>query len=362
MKKIRIAVADGDPFYLKQLVSLLVKSTQGFEVYSFGKQESLEHFLSGGDPVDILLVSEDMRSGTTDGCSAVKVLLSEGAAAEPPEGYGSVQKYQKTASLIAEVLLIYGRKSGRGEDFARGDRETRVIGVWSPVGGSGKTTIALLLSQQLGMARKKVFYQNWERVNSTRGILPDEAQIGLSEILVDICGGERSVGLRIVSKMAPPTRLGFSYVAPAESALELDELSLEEQKSFLRTLGELDQFDAVILDFESELSGEKRELLGMCQRLVVPFLPDAVSMNKLMGLFHEASLHMDLAQLLERALFVGNRVSQEAQPYLERLGLFQKCAPVAMLPWSRQIADVRTALLSGEGGGELRLVADMLMK
>lgn len=362
MKKIAIAVADDDPYYLKQLVGLLVKSTQGFEVYSFGKQESLEHFLADGEPIDILLLSENMRSQATDSCSCTKILLAEGQDAEAVEGYDAVQKYQKTASLMAEVMLIYGKKSGNEAEFVRGDSETRMIGVWSPIGGSGKTAIALALAQQLGMVHKKVFYQNWERVNSTRGILPDEAQLGLSDVLVDIHGGERGVGLRIVSKMAPPTRLGFSYLAPAESALELDELSLEEQKSFVRTLGEMNQFDAVILDFESELSAEKRELLGMCQHLVVPFLTDALSVNKLMGFFYEAGLHMDLANLLGRAIFVGNRFSLEAQPYLEELGLFQKCSPAAMLPWSRQMADVRTALLTGECGGELRLVADMLMK
>ncbi len=91
MKKIGIAVADGDGFYLKQLTNYLVKTEQAFEVFAFSRQDSLTRFLNSSDrKPDILLISEDMRCEASDQCGVeAKILLSEGVQ-EEIAGYNSV--------------------------------------------------------------------------------------------------------------------------------------------------------------------------------------------------------------------------------------------------------------------------------
>ena len=363
MKKISIVIADEDGFYLKQMTGYLVKSTQySFEVYSFSRQESLSRFLEeGSQRADILLLSENMRCAAADRCQAdAKVLLTDGGC-QAPEGYELVQKYQKTAGLIGEVMLIYGKHSGKADGLAQGGKKTQFIGVYSPVGGSGKTTIALLLAKALGARKKKVFYQNCERIDSTRGLLPAEARISLSDLLVAVHSEEPGVGLSILSKMYTAPDMGFSYVNPPDSSLEFNEVALDEQLALLGELGRIGQFDYVILDFESELNSDKLRLLELCDRIVMPFLPDMLSLNKLAQFVRETGLREELADLSGKLIFAANRVGPGMEGYLRQQSILQTCVPAAMLPLSEQLANPGTILRGGpDGTACLSAVADRL--
>lgn len=361
MKKIKMVVADEDAFFLQQLTGYLVRTSQSFEVSAFGKRESLDRFVEE-ETADILLVTEGMRDTCTDACSAgVKCLMVE-EDQEPPEGYHTVEKYQKTSALLAEVMALYSTKSGCGDALARGDRSTRVVGVYSPVGGSGKTTLALLLSRELGVSGKKVFYQNWEGLDSTCGMLPPEAKLSLSDVLVSVRGGEKGIGLRVVSGMCSSQEWGFSYINPRESSLELGEITPQEQMELLRQLADLGRFDVMVLDLDSTFSTERLELLTLCDWVITPFLPDAVSMNKLRQYFRESKLRGGLNGLLEKTLFVANRVGPEAMAALERGGVFQTFVPAATLPPSPVLADVSAALRSGGAATWMHGLADQVMR
>ncbi len=361
MKKIGIAIADGDSFYLKQLTNYLVKAEQSFEVYAFSRQDSLTDFLTSSErKPDILLISENMRCEASDLCRIeAKILLSEGVQ-EETTGYDSILKYQKTAALVGQIMLIYGKRSGKGDKLVSGNRETKFIGLYSPVGGSGKTTLSLLLANRLGVRKKKVFYMNMERVDSTRGFLPAQAQIGVSDLLVAVHAKEKTTGLSLLSKMCQSQQFGFSYVNPPESSLEYNEVSIEEHLELLREIESLGQFDMVILDFDSELNQEKLQMLDFCDKLVVPFLPDAMSLNKFMQFFREMELREELSGLEKRMIFVGNRIGQGVEDYMRRCGVYQKCAPVVLLPVSGQLANPMDALVNSNAQTGLEVIAEQL--
>jgi len=356
MEKLNIVIAEKDSFYLNQLANYILKSAQPFEVFTFSRQDSLERFLRQGEErIDILLLSEEMRCAAADGSSAgVKILLSE--SEQEAEGYGLVKKYQKTSSLLSEVMLLYGRSGGKKSRLLRGDRDTCFVGVWSPAGGSGKTTLALLLAHQLGLLRKKVFYLNYERVDSTRGLLRPEAGIGVSDLLVALQSREKGVGLSVLSKMCTPPKLGFSYVNPPESSLEFNEVALEEQLALLEELE--GRFDFVVLDFESELNGEKLELLDQCDEILAPFAPDALGVEKLLRFFREAELRQELSAMAGKILYVANKLGSGGEEYLRQRGVYGKCHPKAKLPLCGELANLETALLNGYDAS--RLLAGVL--
>lgn len=345
MKKIHIIVADEDDIYLKQLTGYFVKSTRSFEVSSFNQQESLARFLERGEEkVDILMLSESMRCAASDACAAsVKLLLSEGEQGES-DGYSVIQKYQKTADLVNDAMLLYGKASGQADRLVHGDRKSQFIGVYSPVGGSGKTTVALLLACELAAEKKKTFFMNCEHVDSTRGILPALAKISLSELLVAVHSGESGVGLNLFAKMYTHQKLGFSYVNPLDSSLEWGEIPVEERVLFLKELEKTKQFDNVVLDFDSELNMDKLRLLQMCDQIVVPFLPDAISLNKLIQFFREMKLREELAEMSDRFTYVGNRMAPGMENYLRQCGLYEHCVPALLLPASEQAANLGAVL------------------
>ncbi|MFP3489035.1 hypothetical protein R0K20_15640, partial [Staphylococcus sp. SIMBA_130] len=79
-----------------------------------------------------------------------------------------VFRYQRLNQLISSILAIYyERNQSAGKLLAR-SKKTKVITVYSPIGGCGKTAIATNLSKQLALNHAKVFYLNLELLNTTR--------------------------------------------------------------------------------------------------------------------------------------------------------------------------------------------------
>lgn len=303
MRKIKIAIADADTIYLDRLTGYFVKSAPNFEVFSYTSQDSLAQALADGpDNFDILMVDEEMRCPAVERCNvALKVLLSDGIK-EAKGDFQALSKYQKTADLVTSLTLLYANASGREEDFSTGKGRARLIGVYSPIGGSGKTTLSLALAYVLGRRRKKVFYLGVERVDSVCGILSNEAKMSLSDLLVAVHGHESNIELQILSKLYADPKLGFSYVAPPESSLELNEISLDEQLELLDILSKLGQFEFVVLDFDSELNGEKLRLLNRCDQIVVPIVADLMGANKLLRFCREGELRGEVRSLWDRFL------------------------------------------------------------
>ncbi|QGS68934.1 AAA family ATPase [Oceanobacillus sp. 143] len=64
------------------------------------------------------------------------------------------------------LAIYYDRNQTAGKYLAR-SKQTKVLSVYSPVGGAGKTTIAVNLSKQLALNNAKVFYLNLELINTT---------------------------------------------------------------------------------------------------------------------------------------------------------------------------------------------------
>ena len=337
MIRLRIAVADEDRDYLKQITNYLIKGEMKPEVFSFSRQERLIQFLST-ETVDILLLSVNMRCEETDtNRSAAKILLTE-SSLDVVDGYITLPKYQKTTNLINSVMLEYGKFSGKGDSIAHGNRNTHFIGIYSPIGGSGKTTLSVLIAQAIAMEGLRVFYQNCEKINSLKGIMPDNAQISLSDLFVYILAGE-NMGLELLSKMSTPPELGFSFVNPADSSLEWNELSIDKRIRLLTVISEVSQFNYIVLDFDSELTEDKQQALLLCDHIVMPFLPGWVSLNKFKQFYGEMERgFLDIPT--KKLICVGNQCDSRVQEYLKRNGDMERFQPMTFFPPSQEFADI----------------------
>jgi hypothetical protein len=148
MAKINIVLADSDELYLNRLTNYFIEKTSTFDVCSFTSKVSLLKYISdGGHKTDVLAFSEDLMDEAISAADIpAKILLSDGTFSRLTVA-DTVHKYQKAEKIVNDILLIYAEKSGRLEAVSSGDKKTKVIGVYSPVGGAGKTTVALALAQ-----------------------------------------------------------------------------------------------------------------------------------------------------------------------------------------------------------------------
>ena len=303
MAKINIVIADSDELYLNHLSEYLIEKSGQFDVYSFTAKQSLAGFLSAKNAkIDILAFSEDMDCAEIAAADIpAKVLLSDGAFTQSGT-YDCVNKYQKADKFISEILMIFAEKSGRVDAVARGNKKTKMIGFYSPVGGSGKTTFALAAASALGAAGKRVFYLNAERINSVGSILCKGDKGSMSDVYLAVKTKNASVPLSIVAAKHDDPQLRFSYVNPAESTLEINELTAAEFRKLLSAFEELGEFDVVVVDFDSELTKGKISYLQIMDQIIMPFTSEARSLEKMVQFWTELRRYEDLSELSRRFL------------------------------------------------------------
>lgn len=355
MAKINIAIADSDEMYLNHISNYLIENVHTFEVFSFTTKGNLVKFvMDKSNKIDIVALSEDLIDNIASEINApVKILLSDGTYTDM-EGFEVVNKYQKAEKFINDILLIYAEKTGRVEAVATGDKETKILGFYSPVGGSGKTTLALAASVSIARQGKRVFYLNAEKINSTVSLLNEGENSSMSDVYLALKTKGSNVGLRIMANKCTDSETNISYIKPSESSLEINEITSAE---FVRLLSEfegLGEFDYVTVDFDSEFTKEKAKILEKCDKIIVPFLAETASLSKARLFIRELGMYDELKEIQDKMIYLINKFTQGTEGLISGSGLTELCDIQMNVAFSPVLSDINNILhISEEQLGRL---------
>ena len=190
---IKVAIADKNKEYLERLVVGLEKySDISLAVYS--DEESLERAFQERK-YDVFLFDPDvyMQSAAYFHTRAdLKILLDdkEKVIADVYADAKRVDKYQRVSRIYKKILELYSEVCGR--EIAQEDGYTSVVAYYSPVGGAGKTTLALVSAAKSALLGKRTFYISFEDIASEDCYLHQGDDEGLSELM---CHIERNTNL-----------------------------------------------------------------------------------------------------------------------------------------------------------------------
>lgn len=348
MAKINIILADSDELYLNHLSNYLMEHVNTLEVFSFSTKESLIKFLTDkSNKTDVLAFTEDLIDETIKTADIpVKILLSDGTFSELEE-FERVKKYQKAENFVNDILLIYAEKTGHSEAVLTGDKDTKIIGFYSPVGGCGKTALSLAAAHTLAARGKRVFYLNAEKINSTTEALNKAENGSLSDLYLTLKTKGANIGLRIIANKYTDTDSGVSYINPAESSLEINEITPEEFKKLLTEFEKMGEFDYVIIDYDSDFSKEKIKLLDKCDVIIAPFLPETTSLAKIKLFVKELGMYDELKDIKQKVKFVLNKSVAQSNALVQNSGLTNECEIKANISISPILSDINNILHSG---------------
>lgn len=347
MAKINIVIADSDELFLNHLTNYLIEHMNMFDVYSFTSKESLIKFVTDpSNKIDVIAFTEDMLDESINTASAhAKILLSDGSFSDV--NFESVNKFQKAEKFINDILMIYAEKTGRVEAVSTGDKATKVIGFFSPVGGCGKTTLSLATAYALASQGLRVFYLNAEKLNSSYYVLNEAPEGSLSDLYLTVKTKGANVGLRIIANKFTDINTNISYINPAESSLEINELTVVEFVKLLKEFENLGEFDVVIVDFDSEFNKDKIEILKALDKVIIPFTSDSLSLVK-MGLYvKEIGMYDDLREIMNKSAFVLNKSNPQSIQALQASGAFEGHDVGANIAITPVFADLNNLLHSG---------------
>lgn len=159
--KTRLLIVSSDKDYVDHLSRVLTEKHESvFEVTICTATERLAE-LQGGKKFDIALVESSMKAVIPDARLCFQ-FWSEESGVRGLEGVQRIPKYQRVSQIVSQILEGYAEVSTAGT----GELQARVTAVWSPAGGSGKTTVSLAYAAQQVANRKKTTYLSLEPFSS----------------------------------------------------------------------------------------------------------------------------------------------------------------------------------------------------
>lgn len=277
MKKSIFAVCDLEASYAYNLMeSIYEKQGMSFEVQAFTSVKSLIAFAKE-QYIELLLISASAMSDALLKLSIGKIMiLSEGEKLTELSEYPCIYKYQASDQLIAEVMNHYAVEPVP-DPMALMKNRVEVVGVYSPIGRTLKTSFALAYGQ-LTAKDRKVLYLNLEEYAGFQGILGEEFQADVTDLLYFARLGKGNLVYRIGSLVRHIGNL--DYIPPALYPEDLRSIQTVEWVQLIKDLRDYSAYDVILLDIGSAVNGIY-EILGLCSRIYMPVREDCLSIAKL---------------------------------------------------------------------------------
>ncbi|WP_413377874.1 AAA family ATPase [Alkalihalobacillus sp. 1P02AB] len=343
MKKLKLVVADQDSIYLSSFGEYVISSNMksNFDVKFFSSNDSVLKYLNSGAHVDLLVVNEQIRSQFDSfHFDGLLVSLVEDKKQVNDEE-ARVFKYQPLNQVISDILSLYYEQHQSPTKTGSGSIKTKVLAVYSPVGGSGKTTFAVNVSRQLALTNKNVFYLNLELLNSTSLYFSSSEDKPSLQIFYYLKAKPNELLAKIekLKKYDQHTKVDYFDLLP--SPIELQEITEDETKVLIKALVETEQYDYIVIDLDSSITSLTKAAIESADQIIWMMNNDLQSFHKTKVLFeHFEDLFGPGNGIEEQTTIIMNRFNGQLQSSFQTYNLPVRGYLPNVPSWS-QIADTQ---------------------
>lgn len=254
------------------------KGKLSLQISAFSNRECLLEYLEH-NIVDILLVSEDGFSEIDKLRHQIKnvFILSEIQNGKDNLEYSSIYKFQSAEKIMMEIIELYTESNGEKNGFLKKSNSGNktIIGVFSPQGGSKKTTFSLSLSNYYGLSQSTL-YINLELFCQFSWIY-SQGKNGFSELLYYIKQKNSNLIMKFDSIICNYNH--FDFIPPTSHYQDLLEMNPDDISFLIRCLREYSDYEVIIFDI-GFFGNSILELLNRCDKIYVPVNDDILSKDK----------------------------------------------------------------------------------
>lgn len=335
---IRMAIADSHEEYVQRLLSVL-EEYEDLSLFVYTDKKALETGLIS-KKFDIVLFNAalcDEQLAISNAGVAI-VLLDE--SADLPEyfrEFPKINKYQRISRIYQQILEFYSTVCGNTENLL-GQKGVTSIAFYSPIGGTGKTTLALITATKLAMQGHRTFYMNLEDVAAEDCYLTQNGEKGLSELVASL-GSNIQFTYKIQSLLQNKSD-NLYYMNHLDHLNDLNEMTGEEVFELLTQIGKSGLFDYIVVDMGVSLNEKLMNVFEAVSKIVLVEKPGAVATGKMERFFAQSHIMKEYGRKMVRLLNMDNGRSTGSTsevPYIGRIGMIQ----------NMDTAQLVTALASG---------------
>ena len=267
--------------------------------------------------IQVLLISEDFPLSERERIrSDKKIILTRSHCADLGENEKELMKYQPADKLTDDILKMCQEefrvplRAGRGKCL--------IIGVYSPVHKTGKTTLAVKLGKALAQ-KENVLYLNLETYAGIGGYFPGDEGQDLSHLLYYAKQESGDISVRISASVRQMGAL--DYIPPMKVWTDLRAVAPQEWDMLLERLGAESIYSKIILDIGNSVA-DVFALLKSVDLLLVPVAEDVYAKAKT-AQYHYMLDMLNLRELELKSVYIDmtktmRQSVKEAQNEVER--------------------------------------------
>lgn len=297
---IKIAIADKNVEYVERMINVL-EGYEDIKLSAYTEKNALKQALESRS-FDILLFDASFYDGQEETKrAALKIILSDDAE-EIPESCRSFQrisKYQRISRIYQQVLELYAEICNDAGILNGQDRTASIV-FYSPVGGAGKTSLALAAATRLAVQGYKTLYLNLEDIPSEDFYLTQGGEKGLSD-LVSCVGENINFALKVQSLLQNKAE-NLYYLNHFSSPNDVYEMTEEELAKLIEALRKTRLFQVIVMDMGVALDRKALKVFEAADKIVLVEKADAPADRKLNLFLMQAHIINEFGDKMFRVL------------------------------------------------------------
>lgn len=299
MEQCRVLLADTELDYLAPIELLLLREySSNIRLELVTDPEYLEQMFREPQKLDILVINECLWQPAFRRQDIRQIFLlseEEHPKIQTEENDILLYKYTSARDVFSSINVVLRRFSGSNTDVS-----TKSIMVFSPQGGSGKTTIAMGICAGLTAIGSRVLFINSEALQTLDGYLPE------NNFMSDMLLKQMISGAPTVQELQTNIQSGlFDYLAPMQYPPASYGISEGAYLPLIQLAVDQLHYDYVVVDCSCEFTTAKSLMMKNASFVVIPFTCSKSGLHK----YHKLTGSINTSNR-DKFLFIHNMCSE----------------------------------------------------
>lgn len=317
--KISLMMGITDEEYVEHLSRVLMDCfADVFDIHLCRTPEQLQK--ASQQVYDVALLSPDMMQNWATQYSKLSIVLCD--AGEAGMTCPVISKYQRISKIVSKILELYAEVCENGMSFSA--NHARITVVWSPVGGCGKTTVALAYAAQKALSGQETVYVDLENFSSVPIYFRADGK-GISTAFEKM---DTNLELLLKSIRQRDAETGIYYFLPPDNYDDIDILTVSDLERLVT--GCAAGMDEVILDLSSSCGDKVKHLLQIADQIFLVEGQSAASRTKLSQFQQQNNVYTSIESKLVRVYNCGAVPKEQTTGRMIRLPQINSHDPITV--------------------------------
>lgn len=214
------------------------------------------------------------------------------------------------------------------EPISEEEHETRIVAVYSPIGGCGKSMAAYAIARKLKNLDEKVLLIGCDSTQSL-SVYMESRKFAGEDLAESLKNPDEDTYWTILKYIE---RGEISYLLPFEKSLPLMNMGMKEWAALIDVVCEKKDFDYLVLDFGSVLDRDGAEVLAKAQTLILLTENNDIANRKMQRLLGNSELLPECD-----AIMIANEITGSEKITAEKNGIFGTIPPYG--DWKEALED-----------------------